>query len=137
MSIVKKIENVTEIAVTVADTMGVVTIKHVRDPSRATFQITVRATTKNFNPLNEAENEGVIKRISDELKKVVEQALKDRFEDLQAIDRRDPDQLEMSFRDQIETAHVEYDVPDEDEEQLLIGDAKRAATRPKGVRKSG
>lgn len=135
MSIVKKIENVTELSVTVADSLGVVTIKHVRDPSKATFQIIVRATTKNFNPLNEEENEAVIKRIGDELKVVVKQALKDRFEDLQALDRRNPDQLEIGFLNEVETAHVEYDVPDE--EEVLIGDAKRAANRPKGKRQAG
>lgn len=134
-AVTKKIENVTEIPVTVANQMSIITIKHVRDPSKGTFQVIVRATTKQFNPLNDDENRAVIKRIGDELYTVVQKALEDRFEDLQRLDDRNDAQLEIGFRDQAETAHVEYDVPDEDE--VIVGDAARAAKRPKGARKSG
>lgn len=134
-AVTKKVENVTEIPVTVNDQMSTITIKHVRDPSKATFAIVIRATTKQFNPLNDDENRAVIKRIGDEMHTVVKKALEDRFNDLQAMDSRDDSQLEIGFRDQAETAHVEYDVPDE--EEIIIGDPERAAKRPKGARKSG
>lgn len=138
-AITKKIENVTEIPVTVGGQMSTLIIKHVRDPSKATFQIIVRATTKQFNPLNEEENKAVIKRIGDELETVVKKALEDRFKDLQAIEGNDEAQLEIGFRDEMETAHVEYDVKDEDEgnEETIIGDPERAAKRSKGERKRG
>lgn len=144
-AITKKIVNMTEVPVTVDNQLGYIIIQHVRDPSRATFQITVRATTKNFNPLNEAENEAVIKRIGDELKTVVKKALEDRFFDLQALDLGNPEQMELfgkedgdlgdtSLLGEFGTEHVERYHEDE---ELIIGDKERAGRRPKAQRKSG
>lgn len=99
---------ITSIPVELDDRAATIDIKRVRNLPKATYQISIRFTTKHFSDIDNDINAAVLETVKNTLVEVVKDAIKDRIKDLSGLRGDDPDQMKL-FGDEDDEEESEGD----------------------------